>query len=134
MTPYFADTWFFLALLNPGDVAHQRVVEFAGEVDRGVVTSDWILVEVADALCSPSHRHLYRILDSTLHCEERWTVVGASRSHLKAGQAMYFDRPDKSWSLTDCISFSIMRRRKLTEALTADRHFEQAGFRAMFLR
>lgn len=44
---------------------------------------------------------------------------------------LYTQRPDKDWSLTDCISFVVMKQHGLTEALTADRHFEQAGFKAL---
>jgi len=43
----------------------------------------------------------------------------------------YSERMDKEWSLTDCISFVVMKERKLTTALTTDHHFEQAGFRAL---
>jgi predicted nucleic acid-binding protein len=46
---------------------------------------------------------------------------------------LYGNRPDKSWSLTDCASFVVMRERGLTEALTTDEHFRQAGFRALLL-
>jgi len=45
--------------------------------------------------------------------------------------ALYRDRPDKRWSLTDCSSFLIMDRRRIQEALTHDRHFEQRGYRAL---
>jgi predicted nucleic acid-binding protein len=44
---------------------------------------------------------------------------------------LYRGRPDKEWSLTDCISFVVMGERSLTEALTSDHHFEQAGFTAL---
>jgi predicted nucleic acid-binding protein len=44
------------------------------------------------------------------------------------GLRLFFDRPDKEWSLTDCISFTVMRDHKIVRALTADRHFAQAGF------
>ena len=47
------------------------------------------------------------------------------------GVALYAERPDKDWSLTDCISFVVMRKMDITEALTGDRHFEQAGFTAL---
>ena len=47
------------------------------------------------------------------------------------GVALYAERPDKDWSLTDCISFVVMRTMDITEALTGDRHFEQAGFTAL---
>lgn len=50
----------------------------------------------------------------------------------QAGFDLFAARPDKAWSLTDCISFGVMRERGLSDALTADHHFEQAGFRAVF--
>ena len=55
----------------------------------------------------------------------------ASRRLFTRGLALYKERTDKEWSLTDCISFVIMRDLKLSAALTADRHFEQAGFMAL---
>ena len=45
----------------------------------------------------------------------------------------YSSRIDKEWGLTDCISFVVMKKQKLTDALTADHHFEQAGFKALLL-
>ena len=59
------------------------------------------------------------------------TVVGHVPAAYQAGFDLFANRPDKDWSLTDCISFGVMTERGLTEALTADRHFEQAGFRAV---
>ena len=49
------------------------------------------------------------------------------------GWTLYRDRPDKAWSLTDCVSFLVMQERGLADALTADEHFRQAGFRALLL-
>jgi predicted nucleic acid-binding protein len=49
-----------------------------------------------------------------------------------AGFELYCARPDKGYSLADCISMQTMRREGLTEVLTNDRHFEQEGFRALF--
>ena len=59
-------------------------------------------------------------------------VVGLDPKVQQAGFDLYESRLDKDWSLTDCVSFAVMTQRGLTEALTADHHFEQAGFRAMF--
>lgn len=56
------------------------------------------------------------------------TVVPPAMEWIDAGLRLYAARPDKSWSLTDCISFEVMRSMGLTEALTGDRDFEQAGF------
>lgn len=44
---------------------------------------------------------------------------------------LYAGRLDKGWSLTDCASMAIMTRRGITEALTSDHHFEQAGFKVL---
>jgi len=46
---------------------------------------------------------------------------------------LYRERPDKNWSLTDCLSFVVMERRRVTEALTTGHHFEQAGLKALML-
>ena len=59
-------------------------------------------------------------------------VVGFDPKVQQAGFDLYESRLDKDWSLTDCVSFAVLSRRGLTEALTADHHFEQAGFRAVF--
>jgi predicted nucleic acid-binding protein len=59
-------------------------------------------------------------------------VVGFDPKVQQAGFDLYESRLDKDWSLTDCVSFAVMTQRGLTEALTADHHFEQAGFRAVF--
>ena len=58
-------------------------------------------------------------------------IVAPDQALLDRGLALYRARPDKDWSLTDCISFVVMEREKIAEALTADHHFEQAGFLAL---
>jgi hypothetical protein len=60
--------------------------------------------------------------------DENWIVIETSHELFEQGVALFSQRPDKSWSLTDCISFVVMEQHGLSEALTADRHFEQAGF------
>ena len=59
-------------------------------------------------------------------------VVPQSRESFLSGMSLYEARPDKGYSLTDCISMQTMRREGITEALTNDRHFEQEGFHALF--
>ena len=59
-------------------------------------------------------------------------VVPQSRESFLSGLALYSARPDKRYSLTDCISMQTMRREGIDEALTSDRHFEQEGFQALF--
>jgi len=57
--------------------------------------------------------------------------VPFQKSQLERAQGLFCSRADKSWSLTDCTSFVIMEDRGIRDALTGDRHFEQAGFRAL---
>ena len=64
--------------------------------------------------------------------EPKVRVVPQSRQYFLSALDLYLARPDKGYSLTDCISMQAMRREGITEALTNDRHFEQEGFRALF--
>lgn len=57
-----------------------------------------------------------------------------SKQNLPGSIALYAAKLDKEWSLTDCILFVVMKEHGLEEALTGDHHFNQAGFRAVFMR
>jgi predicted nucleic acid-binding protein len=127
----FADTFYFLALLNPADAAHRRAVEFSKQLRGGTLTTDWVLVEVADAMAAPAQRTLFVEFLEMLMGNPRVTIVPATRALFLSGFALYRNRPDKSWSFTDCVSFTTMNEFHLTEALTGDHHFEQAGFHAL---
>ena len=106
MTPCFVDTYFFLALLRGDSAAGQdRAIE-ENRVNRKLCTTWFVLLELADHLCDQQNRRLFSMI-------------------LRAIEA------DKNWSLTDCTSFVVMTDRAMTDALTGDRHFVQAGFRAL---
>lgn len=131
MTRTFVDTFYYLALLNEADAAHGRAVA-ASETRRGrFVTTAWVLTEVADALCVPPNRSAFTGLLAALRDDPFTKIVAADDNLFGLGVDLYARRPDKAWSLTDCISFVVMADRELTDALTGDRHFEQAGFRAL---
>jgi len=66
-----------------------------------------------------------------LHSDPRATVVYVDQGRLFQALELYAGRADKTWGLVDCLSFVVMRERRITEAFTADRHFEQAGFRIL---
>ena len=131
MNAVFADTWFFLAVLNPTDPQHERALAIARSDRRPRVTTDWVLVEVADALCRGENRSVFTRFYEWIHQERGTTVIPASRQLLNDGVQLFRFRRDKDWSLTDCISFVVMEDEEIREALTADRHFEQAGFTAL---
>lgn len=132
MTRIFADSFYFIALLNPSDQFHTRAVDLARTLFFRLVTTSWILVELADALSAPPTRRLVHRFVRQANLDPNIEVIPADPAWLERGFLLYGDRRDKSWSLTDCISFEVMNELGLTDALTGDHHFEQAGFRIMF--
>ena len=131
MKTVFADSFYFFALVNDRDPAHQRALAFLQSFRGRLMTTGWILTELGDGLASPANRTSFLTTLNLLKSEPHVTVVGCSDQLLEAGIDLYRERPDKSWSLTDCISFVVMQREGIVEALTADKHFEQAGFTAL---
>jgi uncharacterized protein len=127
----FVDTFFLLAALNPEDAHHERALVWSEAYDGPLLTTAWVITEVADALAGPHHRKVFEAFYQELEAEKRVHVVPADAACWERGLRLCFERPDKEWSLTDCISFTVMREEGLTEALTGDRHFEQAGFSAL---
>ena len=129
----FLDTGYFVALLNPADTLHTRAMAWADSLVDPVVTSEYVLVEAINALSRPSLRRFAgRVIEFVDYptCE----IVVASTVLLRQGIALHQSRRDKEWSLTDCISFEIMRQRGIRQALAHDHHFEQAGFDALLRR
>lgn len=131
MSEVFADAFYFIAMLNKADQHHAAALARSKSVTRAVVTSIWVLVEVADALSDPMMRqHAHQFL-RTVFVHPKITVIAELEPWLTRGIELYGKRLDKSWSLTDCISFEIMSDRGIREALTADQHFTQAGFQIL---
>ena len=131
MNRVFADTWFYLAALNPSDPYHARALAVTHTDRRHRVTTDWVLVEVGDALCRHGNRDVFSRFYDWIRQHAGTTIVPASRQLLEDGIHLYRFRRDKDWPLTDCISFVVMEDERILEALTGDRHFEQAGFTAL---
>jgi len=131
MKIFFADTFYFVALLNQRDQHHAKAKQFRRGLTERLVTTELILIEVADRIASGKGRRLvpglFTDLRHSLDCE----IVSWSESLLQAALDLYARHSDKDRTLTDCTSFVVMRERGITEALTGDRHFEQAGFIAM---
>ena len=131
MKSVFADTFHFLALLKADDSHHRRALEFHRVKWRRIVTTDCVLLEVGDACCDPRQHGDFLALYEALAQDERMEIVRLTPELLERGVKLFRSRPDKEWPLTDCISFVVMQDQALSEALTADHHFEQAGFKAL---
>ena len=128
----FADSYFYLAILSADDEGHSKAIDFSRGYHGQTITTEWVLMEVADALASPRTRGSVSILYQGLRNNPKVTIVPAEHISFERGMDLYCNRPDKGWSLTDCISFEVMREHGVTEALTGDRHFAQAGFTPVF--
>lgn len=132
MRTVFADTWFYLALLDAGDHHHETAKAFLKAFDGRFVTTRWVLAEVANGLAAPRFRGHVAELLNRLENHRRVEIPADSDRLYRDGRVLYEARKDKEWSLTDCISFVVMEREGIREALTGDHHFEQAGFLARF--
>jgi predicted nucleic acid-binding protein len=107
MNALFADTFYFLALINDRDTRHAEAVRY--DAAQGA------FLRLLDLLGESPDAH----------------IIPPSSDLFERGVALYRQRSDKDWSLTDCLSFVAMADEHISEALTGDRHFEQAGFRAL---
>lgn len=132
MSRLFADTAFYLALIDRRDGLHKvalRLVDVAER--RGVVTTDYVLIELLNALGASPRRGIAVELVRSLRADADVDVVAGCETLFRQALQLYQARSDKRWSFTDCASFQVMRERGVAEALTADRHFVQAGFVAL---
>lgn len=131
MNRTFIDTSFFLALALEDDALHDRALAWQRAITGKLFTSEFILLEVADHLSQPHLEGLASGIFSFVHDDDQMAVHPLNREDYLNGLLLFENRPDKAWSLTDCISFEIMRQHAITDALTHDHHFEQAGFHAL---
>lgn len=128
MKAVFADTFYYIALLDANDSAHETAVAATRELKSTTVTTAWVLLELANTLSASSHRGVFARFLSRLRTNPNVIIYEAEREVFDLGVDLYQHREDKEWSLTDCISFVVMTREGITEALTGDHHFKQAGF------
>ena len=135
MKAIFADTFYWAALTSIDDPAHARAMDLSRSLapDR-IVTTDEVLVEYLTFYSGarPAIRALAGKNVAELIEDLEVHVVPQSRVSFLEGLELYRARPDKGYSLTDCISRQTMRREGLAQVLTNDRHFEQEGFQALF--
>lgn len=130
MKAVFADTSFFLAALNPDDELHAAAIALSREIAAPRLTTGFVLLEVAKAMRCGAQRPQFAEFYARLKEHPHARILPGSQK-FERGYDLFQSRRDKEWSLTDCISFVVMSDAGLTEALTHDRHFEQAGFAAL---
>lgn len=130
----FVDTGFFLALAQPRDALHDRARAWAGVVAEPMLVTEYVLWETVNGLSKPADRPRAHNIVASVRSSGAYEWVPATGELVDAGLHLHAQRPDKEWSLTDCISFLVMERHGVSRALTPDHHFEQAGFEALLRR
>lgn len=128
MKSVFVDASYYIAILNPRDQYAPLARRMAHDRLEHTVTTALIVTEVCNALSEPRFRRSVCKLVETLRSTAQTELIYPDQRLWQEALDLYAARQDQSWSLTDCMSFIVMQDQGLTEALIADRHFEQAGF------
>jgi len=131
MNAVFADTSFFVAGINRRDCHHATARKFSYEYKGQIVTSQWVLLEVANFFAASRRRLTAFMFVEAFIADPKVECIAATSEDFANGWLLYSSRPDKEWSLTDCISMSVMRERGIIDVLSSDHHFDQAGFRIL---
>ena len=128
MATVFVDTHFWVAVTNPRDQWHEPALAAGTLLDGAkLVTTDTVLTEVLNYFSGAGPR-LRRTAAASIRAILEIEVVYVDRVNYLAGLGLYESRPDKGYSLTDCISMNVMRAQGISAVLTNDAHFTQEGF------
>jgi len=132
MRRIFADTSYWMALVNPRDQIHQKALSVSRHLSsESLLTTEMVLVEVLNSFSDSLYREAVGRMVTSLRQDENLTIVPQTPAQFKSALQRYQQAADKNWSLTDCASFEVMEAENIEAALTHDRHFVQAGFEAL---
>ena len=129
----FIDTSYILALVNTSDEYHERASVVASTIAGRFVITEAVLTEIGNTLSRLRWRSAAVSTIEDLQNDPDIEVVSVSSELFDRATRLYSSRMDKEWGLTDCISFVVMQDMGITDALTTDYHFRQAGFRALLI-
>ena len=127
----FVDTSAFVGLIVNSDSIHPASLSVMAELTAKkcrLITTEFVLAELANGLSGVRFRSVVAAFIGQITHNPSVTVVWSDQEFFSSSLALYQDRPDKNWSLTDCASFVVMNDRGIDTAFTTDGHFEQAGF------
>jgi hypothetical protein len=130
----FLDTSYAIALSSPSDQLHARALQLANQLQAArsrLVTTRAVMLEIGNALSKARYRAAAVGLLQALEEDPTVEIVTLSDDLFAQSFDLYRTRADKEWGLIDCVSFVVMEARGIRDALTADEHFEQMGFRAL---
>lgn len=127
-------TFFAIARASPRDQFHEAAKFWSNKIQSEnipIVVTQAVILEIGNALSKIQFRQIAVGLLESFEKSENIKVISITDDLFDEAFSLFRSRPDKEWGLVDCISFVVMRQRKITAALTADEHFVQAGFRAL---
>ena len=131
MPTVLVDTAAWIALVNTRDELHSRAQQTMADLRHqkvALITTEFVLLEVSNALCTSAWRERGVKLIDGLRSLANLQIVSVDTTLLAEGWQLYRSRLDKEWSLTDCTSIIVMQKERIEQVFTSDHHFEQAGF------
>lgn len=129
----FIDTLFVVGFTNDRDQYHEKALELSEIYDKKhLITTDAVLLKIGNTLSGKFRQQSIQVIENFLESEEI-EVIRLNEYLFEKAFELYKNHTDKSWGLVDCISFVVMKEHGVTDALTCDKHFVQAGFRALML-
>jgi predicted nucleic acid-binding protein len=133
MRRVFADTSYWIALVNPGDQIHAKAVSVTQRLSSArILTSEMVLAEVLNSFSDAGPlRQAVGSMVQRLRGNRDVLIIPQTSEQFESALRRYKQAADKSWSLTDCASFEVMEAEEIQAALTHDQHFAQAGFEAL---
>ncbi len=136
MTQVFVDTSYVIALLNRSDPHHAAAVDWREKLQSEPweqITTTAVLLELGDGFAAKGRWDLLSPVLRAMCDDQRVSVVSVDVPLIHRARELRDSRVDKDWGLTDCVSFVVMESQGMRDALTADRHFEQAGYRRLLV-
>ena len=112
MNALFVDSFFFFAILNPKDVAHTKAIDFSKQHTAPLVTTNWVITEVADGLSRSANREALKRLIVGFRAVAVNEIVVTTDELFDQGVDLYDQRRDKQWSLTDCMTRSVVMKQR----------------------
>lgn len=130
----FVDSGYLIALAVRRDSLHERALRWSRGISEPLLVTEYVLWETINYLSPLADRPKAQVLLEQVRTLPAFEYLEADRGLFAGGMTLHEARRDKTWSLTDCISFQVMQQRGVTRALAYDVHFEQAGFEALLRR
>lgn len=133
----FVDTSGYYALLVRNDNMNKKAASTfrkAAKEKTRFVTTDYVLDEIATLLNARGHGYLISELFTGIFTSKACRIAWMDQDRFLKTRKFFIKHLDHNWSFTDCFSFVVMKELGLTEALTKDRHFQEAGLHPLLIK